>query len=544
MASNYIKLPPSSGGGGGAVDSVNGLTGVVVLTKSSIGLGNVNNTSDANKPVSTATQTALNLKANIASPTFTGTVGGITKTMVGLGNADNTSDPNKPISTATQTALNLKQDLLSFTEASIPFAASDGSLDENNSELSWDNTELRVNLGHQVSLTGDIKGKIRIINERTDPGVYAVESAVVSYNSLVFTDDSSVSTIGVYGLSKVSVAAGKTNDGFLVGNYSSLGRIESGDDGSLAGAASYFASLSSGNSATKVTSQYAAFMTAFHSIDTNAGQITDMYDFLADSSSIGFGAVTNRYGIMIKPDSGYTKQNWLSGSVALGGSSYSVPTTTLKVNGDSQFTKSVTDSDALTILAESSVHTTADASNSAAGVQSSVTYTIDLGATNDKAISGTLNTVQRGDTSDEGTLEQMSGTLALLIHNSGTGGLTNRTSGFEVVNIPQQGTITDMYDFKSQRVPAGGTVTNHYGLYIAYDSATPLKNWIAGSSQMGGSSFSPTTDALLDLQSTTSALVIPRMLQTERDALVASAGMVIFNTDSTALEYYNGTAWV
>lgn len=37
-------------------------------------LTNVDNTSDANKPVSTATQTALNLKANIASPTFTGTV--------------------------------------------------------------------------------------------------------------------------------------------------------------------------------------------------------------------------------------------------------------------------------------------------------------------------------------------------------------------------------------------------------------------------------------------------------------------------------------
>ncbi len=39
-----------------------------------VGLGNVDNTSDANKPVSTATQTALNLKANLASPTFTGTV--------------------------------------------------------------------------------------------------------------------------------------------------------------------------------------------------------------------------------------------------------------------------------------------------------------------------------------------------------------------------------------------------------------------------------------------------------------------------------------
>ena len=46
--------------------------------------------------------------ARIASPTFTGTVGGITKAMVGLSNVNNTTDELKPISTATQTALDLK----------------------------------------------------------------------------------------------------------------------------------------------------------------------------------------------------------------------------------------------------------------------------------------------------------------------------------------------------------------------------------------------------------------------------------------------------
>lgn len=85
------------------------------VTKTMVGLGNVDNTSDANKPVSTATQTALDLKAPLASPTFTGTVAGITATMVGLGNVNNTSDANKPISTATQTALDLKAPLASPT---------------------------------------------------------------------------------------------------------------------------------------------------------------------------------------------------------------------------------------------------------------------------------------------------------------------------------------------------------------------------------------------------------------------------------------------
>jgi hypothetical protein len=55
--------------------------------------------------------TALGLKAPLADPTFTGTVSGITKSMVGLGNVDNTTDANKPVSTATQTALDLKLNL-------------------------------------------------------------------------------------------------------------------------------------------------------------------------------------------------------------------------------------------------------------------------------------------------------------------------------------------------------------------------------------------------------------------------------------------------
>lgn len=43
------------------------------VTKAQVGLGNVDNTSDANKPVSTATQTALNTKANLSGGnTFSG----------------------------------------------------------------------------------------------------------------------------------------------------------------------------------------------------------------------------------------------------------------------------------------------------------------------------------------------------------------------------------------------------------------------------------------------------------------------------------------
>jgi hypothetical protein len=95
-------------------------TAVAALTKSSVGLGNVDNTTDANKPVSTATQTALDLKAPLADPTFTGTVSGVTKSHVGLANVDNTADSAKPVSTAQATAIaTAKSEAIASATASV-----------------------------------------------------------------------------------------------------------------------------------------------------------------------------------------------------------------------------------------------------------------------------------------------------------------------------------------------------------------------------------------------------------------------------------------
>lgn len=97
---------------GNAVTSVAGRIGAVTLSKSDVGLSNIDNTSDLNKPISTATQAALDLKVNTSTAVTsvasrTGAVV-LTKSDVGLSNVDNTSDTSKPISTATQTALNAK----------------------------------------------------------------------------------------------------------------------------------------------------------------------------------------------------------------------------------------------------------------------------------------------------------------------------------------------------------------------------------------------------------------------------------------------------
>ncbi len=75
-------------------------TGIV---KGDVGLGNVDNTSDATKNAAAVTLTNKTLTSPVInSPT------GIVKGDVGLGSVDNTSDANKPVSTATQTALDLR----------------------------------------------------------------------------------------------------------------------------------------------------------------------------------------------------------------------------------------------------------------------------------------------------------------------------------------------------------------------------------------------------------------------------------------------------
>lgn len=96
-------------------------SGDIVIDKTTLGIDKVNNTSDLEKPVSTATQTQLNTKQptlfnqqNIKSMCGINLLGSgdITLSDIGLGSISNTPDMDKPISTQTQAALDTKQDTL------------------------------------------------------------------------------------------------------------------------------------------------------------------------------------------------------------------------------------------------------------------------------------------------------------------------------------------------------------------------------------------------------------------------------------------------
>ena len=151
--------------------SYNDTTGAISVNTETI-QARVNNITDTEigylDGVTSAIQTQINDKLNsgtaattyapINSPTFTGTVAGVTKTHVGLSNVDNTSDAAKPVSTATQTALNLKADLAGPTFTGTVVLPSTTSVgDVSATELGYVNgvtSAIQTQLDGKLALSG------------------------------------------------------------------------------------------------------------------------------------------------------------------------------------------------------------------------------------------------------------------------------------------------------------------------------------------------------------------------------------------------------
>jgi hypothetical protein len=140
----------------------------LALVKADVGLGSVDNTADTAKPVSTAQQTALDLKADIASPTFTGTVGGITATMVGLGNVTNIAQTSVTGLTGTQSVAAFKTGL-TLVKADVGLGSVDNTADTAKpvSTAQQAALDLKVNLTRSVATTAPLTGGGDMSADRT-----------------------------------------------------------------------------------------------------------------------------------------------------------------------------------------------------------------------------------------------------------------------------------------------------------------------------------------------------------------------------------------
>lgn len=70
-------------------------------------------------------------------------------------------------------------------------------------------------------------------------------------------------------------------------------------------------------------------------------------------------------------------------------------------------------------------------------------------------------------------------------------------------------------------------------------------NTFAQNVAINGTGAAPNASAMLDIASTTSGLLVPRMTSAQRTAIVTPAtGLVVYDTTTGGFWYYNGTIWV
>ena len=79
-----------------------------------------------------------------------------------------------------------------------------------------------------------------------------------------------------------------------------------------------------------------------------------------------------------------------------------------------------------------------------------------------------------------------------------------------------------------------GLITNHY-LLITINAQVGINE----------DNSTPNSSAILDVQSTTKGMLIPRMTTAERDLINSPAtGLMIYNQTTNSFNFYNGTAWI
>lgn len=140
------------------------------------------------------------------------------------------------------------------------------------------------------------------------------------------------------------------------------------------------------------------------------------------------------------------------------------------------------------------------------------------------------------------TLDRCYAALFALSLDAGAGGGTVDEVGLcKAISIPNGVTTVNKLKGFVMDLPFGDPGTTTWAFYDSSGS----HNYFGGDLKIGdGTDVVANSSVALDIESTTKALLLPRMNTTQRDALTPIAGMVVFNSTTTAMEYYNGTSWV
>lgn len=214
-----------------------------------------------------------------------------------------------------------------FADGSIIFADA-LNLAEDNANLFWDNTKKGLGIG-----TNSINdGVVISTKQNITPPVLFSEYYANKSEQIVHVDASTTLSMGAfYSKTDILIDSGVSVGGGIFSNQSIINRTDPADEGTSGFLVGSYNSFSQGGGNPKLTPFYAGFATGSHSVTD--GTVSSLYDFIALPSSLSGASVTDRYGIYLDIDSGYTKLNWLSGNTLLGGASFAAPTEALVVDG-------------------------------------------------------------------------------------------------------------------------------------------------------------------------------------------------------------------
>jgi hypothetical protein len=134
-------------------------------------------------------------------------------------------------------------------------------------------------------------------------------------------------------------------------------------------------------------------------------------------------------------------------------------------------------------------------------------------------------------------------------------------SGNDILKVQNDGSISSEininWNLNSNNLTFSGGGVGVLGLVNVAASAALLPSvfgvqdnalgWLFNVSEEGGVSIGDLTadsKSILDIQSTTKGVLLPRLTSVQRDAIVApTTSLLLFNTTSNEYEYYNGGAW-
>lgn len=121
-------------------------------------------------------------------------------------------------------------------------------------------------------------------------------------------------------------------------------------------------------------------------------------------------------------------------------------------------------------------------------------------------------------------LHQDAGTGTATLHKFTAGTTTGQTSG-DGFNIGITAT-------------GEATLRQFENLPLSVYTSNTQRMLVAANGQVSLGLTTPATSAALDIQATDGAVLLPRLTTTQRDALTAAAGMILYNTDNAQVECY------